>query len=306
MGTPLRTAKKLLLGREIEHMITTAGSNQTEAAKVIETSQSRIASLINGTGAITVGDLERLATKLGFTDQGYLDALLELRRDNHKRGFWTTGYARAYAEDLRLLVDLEKHADLLRTAEVEIMPGLVQCEAYIRALHEQDDTSSADDPAQQTDPNAVTVEDSVQARLARQEVLLKDSPPEFRAVLSESCLRREYGGRDVMLEQIDHLKMLSKRPNIQIQVMPFTITPRRTGMANRFVLLRVPSPGAAGPLEMAYVENEEDIRYLDDNKAFAARESVWSRLSAAALNADDSREFMEHITRSLRRKTFTR
>ena len=298
MGSPLRTAKKLLLGREIEHMITTARSNQTEAAKVIETSQSRIASLINGTGAITVGDLERLATKLGFTDQGYLDALLELRRDNHKRGFWTTGYARAYAEDLRLLVDLEKHADLLRTVEIEIMPGLVQCEAYIRALHEPDDQAD-------TDPNQVTVEDSVQARLARQEVLVKNNPPEFRAVLSESCLRREYGGRDVMLEQIDHLMTLSKRPNILIQVMPFTITTRGAGMEDRFVLVRVPSPGAAGPLELAFVENQGDIRYLDDKPAFAAREKVWSRLSAAALGEDDSRSFMEHVARSLRRKTNT-
>ncbi|MGH3620894.1 MAG: Scr1 family TA system antitoxin-like transcriptional regulator, partial [Sciscionella sp.] len=301
MGTPLRTAKKLLLGHEIEHMITTVHSNQTEAAKHIETSQSRIAALIDGTGRITVGDLERLATKLGFTDQAYLDALLELRRDNHKRGFWTTGHNRAYAEALRLLVDLEKHADLLRTAEVEIMPGLVQCEAYIHALHEHDETTTTDTRDHQTDPNTVTVTDKVQARLARQQVLLTNNPPEFRAVLSESCLRREYGGRKVMLEQINHLITLSQKPNIQIQIMPFTLTPRRTGMANRFVLLRVPSPGAAGPLEMAYVENEEDIRYLDDKTAFAARDTVWSRLSAAALNTDDSRTFMEHITRTFRR-----
>ncbi len=298
MGTRLRTARKLLLGREIEHMINTAEVSQSEAAKIIETSQSRIAMLTNGVGSITVGDLERLATELGFTDPGYLEALKELRRDNHKRGFWNSGYRRAYIEDLRLLVDLEAHASLLRVAEAEIMPGLVQCESYIRALHE---------PEQPGEPGAeqITIEDSVQARLARQEILLGPQPPQFRAILSESCLRREYGGRTVMLEQLEHLLALSKRSNILIQVLPFTVTTHGAGMEDRFTLVRVPSPGAAGDLDMAIAESQGDIRYIDDKPAVTARETVWTRLSAAALSAEDSRTFIEHIARSFRRKTFT-
>jgi plasmid maintenance system antidote protein VapI len=284
----VRTAKKLLLGREIDHMIAAAGTNQVEAAKIIDTSQGRIAGLISGQGSITIGDLERLATKLGFTDHGYLEALFDLRRDNHKRGFWTTGHMRTYHEDVRLLVDLESHADLLRAVQCEIMPGLVQCEAYLRAVHE----GNWPEPAS-IGPE-VTVEQAVEARLARQEVLVKADPPEFRAVLSESCLRRVYGNAEVMRDQIAHLIKLSKRPNILIQVVPFTVTTRRVSMADRFTLVRVPSPGVAGPLELAYVEAEGDIRYLDDKKGFSARESVWSRLSAAALNAEDSRRFLEY------------
>ncbi len=297
MGTRLRTARKLLLGREIEHMLSTAGVSQSEAAKIIETSQSRIAMLIVGTGSITVGDLERLATELGFTDESYLESLKELRRDNHRRGFWNTGYRRAYVEDLRLLVDLEAHAGQLRVAEAEIMPGLLQCESYIRALHEPEDTI---DP----DPDTVTVEESVQARLARQEILLAQRPPEFHAILSESCLRREYGGRSVMVEQLEHLLALSKRANILIQVLPFTVTTRGAGAEDRFTLIRVPSPGAAGDLDMAIVESQGDIRYIDDKPAVTAREAVWARLSAAALSAEDSRQFIEHVARSFRRKTF--
>ncbi|RDI42467.1 helix-turn-helix domain-containing protein [Nocardia mexicana] len=298
MGTRLRTARKLLLGREIEHMINTAGLSQNEAAKIIETSQSRIAMLTNGASSITVGDLERLATELGFTDTGYLDTLKELRRDNHKRGFWNSGYRRAYIEELRLLVDLEAHASLLRVAEAEIMPGLIQCESYIRALHEPEHPT-------EPDPDQVTVEDSVQARLARQQILTESQSPEFRAILSESCLRREYGGRAVMVEQLEHLLTLSRRPNILLQVLPFTVTTHGAGMEDRFTLIRVPSPGAAGDLDMAIVESQGDIRYIDDKPAVTAREAVWSRLSAAALGVEDSRTFIEHVARSFRRKTFT-
>jgi transcriptional regulator with XRE-family HTH domain len=298
MGTSFPTGKKILLGREIAYMISQAGSNQAQAAAFIETSPARMAGLIKGQGTISVGDLERLANKLGVTDKDYIEVLQDLRRDNHRRGFWTTGYRRAYAEDVRLLVTLEELAEELRSVDIEVMPGLVQCESYIRAIHEHPEEDKHD-------PHCVTTDDSVQARLARQEVLKRDNGPMFSAVLSESALRRVYGSREVMLEQLEYLMEVAKRPNLQIQVMPFEITPPRMSMAYHYVLLTVPSPGAAGPLHMAYVESEgSDIRYLDDKKAFAARDSGWRRLTATALNPTDSVKFMEEVARSFRRKTF--
>lgn len=290
MGAPVRTVKKLLLGKEIEHMINTAGKTQTEAGKIIEAGQSRIASLINGVGAISVGDLKLLATELGFDDTGYQDALLELRRDNHKRGFWSTGHYRAYSEDIRLLIDLEKHADQIRSYEVEIMPGLVQCEVYARALH-----------ANVPDEDGVTLDDRVKARVARQEIYNKPEPPTVHFVLSESCFRRVLGDEQVMREQLDHLINLSNRRDLMVQVLPFKTPPgRRTPIGTRFSLLRVPSPGAAGPLELAYIEGHGDIRYIDDKRALAAHDKAWAHLSAAALGFDDSRKFMRQVAREFK------
>lgn len=289
MAAPLRTAKKMLLGREIAHMIATskkftAGGNErlshAKAAELIETSQSRMTALVNGAATISPGDLKMLAEKLGFTDEGYINALLELRRDNHKRGAWTSGYMRAYHEDVRLLVDLERYADLLREVQPELVPGLLQSASYIRAVHAR----------------STAVEDSVQARLARQDVLVKrDNPPQYRAVLSESCLRRVYGGTNVMREQIEHLMKLSKRRNITIQILPFDIGSEAVGIEDRFTLVRVPTPGAAGPLELAYLENAGEIRYVDDRKVLDQRESAWADLSAAALNTGDSYQFLEYV-----------
>ena len=301
IGARLRTARKLLLGREIEHMISAAGVSQAEAARIIDTSQSRIAMLLGGAGSITVGDLERLAVTLGFSDPGYLDSLETLRRDNHKRGFWNTGHRRAYLEELRLLVDLEAHASLLRVAEAEIVPGLIQCESYIRALHEPPPGSRTAGIDRTT-----TVDDSVRARLARQDVLAGTDAPHFHAVLSESCLRREYGGRTVMAEQLEYLLALSERPNITVQVLPFATTTRGAGMEDRFTLVRVPSPGAAGDLDIAIVESQGDIRYIDHKPAVRARETVWDRLSTAAEDPDRSYAFIDRIARSFRRGSVTR
>ncbi|WP_433574218.1 helix-turn-helix domain-containing protein [Nocardia brasiliensis] len=293
-----RTARRVLLGREIEHMIRQAGVSQAEAGRLIEVGQSRINSLITGAGTISPGDLKELAKGLGATDDAYIDTLLELRRDNHKRGFWTTGHRRAYIEELRLLVDLEELADRLRVAEAEIMPGLLQCESYVRALHEPHGPT-------QNEAGLVTVEDSVQARLARQQNLFKRQPVQLHAILSESSLRRHYGGVEVMIEQIAHLIEMSRRPNVLIQVLPFTLTAPGAGMEDRYTLIRVPSPGAAGDLEMVVSESQGDIRYSDDKRAVSSRETVFTRLSAAALSEDASREFMEHVARTIQYRSST-
>ncbi|RSM35878.1 DNA-binding protein [Amycolatopsis balhimycina DSM 5908] len=288
MAATVKTAKKLLLGREIDHMIKTAGISQAEAARLIETSQPRMASLISGGSSISPGDLELLARELGFADEGYLEALRELRRDNHKRGFWTTGHNRAYSEDIRLRVDLEKHADEIRGVEVEVVPGLLQKESYVRAQH-------ADWP----NVVGVTLEDRIKARLARQDILDKTDPPILRYVLSESCVRRVWGDNDVMREQMYYLIELSNRENIQIQVMPFNAKPgRRSPISSPFTLIRVPTTGAAGALMMAYVEDEGEIRYLDDAKALKARELAWGRLTNAALKFDETRAFLRDVAES--------
>jgi transcriptional regulator with XRE-family HTH domain len=281
----VRTAKKLLLGKEIEHMINAAGLSQTEAARLIETSQSRIAGLLAGLGAISVTDLERLANKLDFGNPEYRNALFELRRDNHKRGFWSTGYHRAYNEDIRLWIDLEKMADRIRAVEVELIPGLAQCESYVRALY-------ADMP----DQDGVTLEDRVRARVARQDIFDKDEPPHMHFVLSESCLRRVWGDAAVMREQLDHLVELSTLPHVMVQVVPFRApVGRRSTISDRFTLVRVPSPGAAGPLELAYVECVGEFRYLDDKKALNAHDVAWARLTAVALSFEDSRRFLRQL-----------
>lgn len=286
----VRTAKKLLLGREIAHMLEAAGKSQVDAARLMETSSSRFASLINGGGAITAGELVMLADRLGFKDPGYQEALRELRRDNHKRGFWSTGYNRAYSEDLRLRVDLEKYADRLRSVECEAVPGLLQCEAYVKAMY-------ADEPER----GGITFEDRVRARLARQEILDKDDPPAVQFVLSESCLCRFYGDVDVMREQIEYMIDLSQRRNVMIQVLPFrSPLGRSVTMSNPFTLIRVPSPGAAGSLELAYIEGEGEVRYLDDKKALDEHEDAWARLTSAALSFADSREYMRKVVREFK------
>jgi hypothetical protein len=272
------------LGKEIRYVIERAGLSQGEAAALIKMRAQKMTDVIAGRAAISYGDLCTLARELGL-DQGHTDALVALHQDSNRRGFWSTGYNRAYHEDFRLLVDLEGSAKLLRCLESEIAPDLLQCESYIRALF----------AAQGTDGD-VTMEDWVQARLQRQNVLTRDDPVQYHVVLSESCLWREYGGPVVMREQLDHMIKLSKRKNVLVQVLPFKERSSGTQVATRpFILVQVPSPGLAGPLELAYIQGEKEIRYVDDKTALDAYDEAWRLLTSAALPREDSRQFIRYI-----------
>jgi hypothetical protein len=281
-----------LLGREIDHMIKESGASHERAGQILKIRRDRVADLVEGTRTITVGDLERLVVQLGFGKvEGYLDSLESLRSQAHRRGHWKSGFNRAYPDDLRLLVQLERAADLLRVAQVEIVPGLLQCEAYVRALHD-DQRMPPFLPSASAD---VTTEDYVAARIARQEIMQDDTGPEYRAVLSESCLMRRYGSNEVMRQQADHLLMMSKNPRVTLQILPFDVQAARAEITQTFVMLRVPSPGIASPLDVVYSEGLGKGTYDDTKTSLVWADATWSRLSMAAMNPDDSRLYIKHI-----------
>lgn len=275
------TTRKLLLGKEIEHLREHAGLSQEQAGALIEKGQSKIAALEAGQASITPGDLLLLLDGLGVTEQWHKDVLLELRRNSHQRGKWT-GIRSHYSEQFRTRVDLEEHCDLIRIVECEVPPGLLQCKAFIRALY-QHAHAGAD------------LDSRVDARLARQAIYTKPDPPEVAFVISESSVRREYGPPEVMREQVEYMIEMSKLPNVRLQLLPFKTRVQSASIGNRFVLLRIPSPGVAGPLEFAYTENEGELRYLDDKTAVAAHDKAWSRLTAAALSFDATRKFLHQV-----------
>lgn len=289
----VRTAKKLMLGWEIEHMRKAASKTPTELASILSTSRSRVQQILDGKANVSVGDLERLANQLGFTDPGYHETLFDLRKDSHKRGYWTTGYRRAYSEELRVRVDIEGHADRIREWEVEIPPGLTQHPSFVRALYDGVPESSG-----------LTLEDRIEARTARQAIFDKPNPPEVHFVMSESCLRRVWSDRPTMVEQLQHMISLSQRENVFMQVLPFNRPPgRRVSIGNRFTLLRLPTAGVAGPLELAYTEGPDEFRYLDEQKALDAYDTNWTRLTGAALSFEETRDFLRAMIAEFKETT---
>ncbi len=281
-STAQRTVKRLLLGREIAWMRERLGMSQTELGSAAGLRQNRVTLFEDGRATITRDQLEAMITKLQISDEVHREVLRAMHLDSDKRGEWNTGYRRAYGDDLRLLIELETMADTYGVVEVEVIPGVLQSEGYVRGYCDG-----------RTMRRGLTVDEVVLAWQERQKILYRPDAPKFHFVLSESCLRRRQGDNQVMREALEHLKAMSQLPSVLLQVLPFDVKADRIPKTS--TLVRVPTDGRAGPLRMVYLDSDGNISYRDDDNAIENSEEQLTHLAASALDSDNSRNFIDYI-----------
>ncbi|WP_230393551.1 helix-turn-helix domain-containing protein [Plantactinospora alkalitolerans] len=125
---------------------------------------------------------------------------------------------------------VEQEAKALRSFQPAYVPGLLQTEAYVRAVLSGPGLLSAEE-----------VEEQVTARLDRQEILTRAKPPLLTFVLDEYVLRRPIGDRAAMREQLLHLvKVGGSVPQVKIHVVPASAG-SYAGLDGPFVLATPPS-----------------------------------------------------------------
>ncbi|MFJ9245201.1 helix-turn-helix transcriptional regulator [Streptomyces sp. NPDC101776] len=108
-------------------------------------------------------------------------------------------------------VRLQRLARIISGYETLVIPGLLQTEAYTRALYVSRVPAYTEEE----------IERHVGARLERQAVLTRNPPPRVSFVVEESALEREFGGPGVLKEQLLHLLELMRTVNhLTVQVMP--------------------------------------------------------------------------------------
>ena len=229
MATP--TVRKLQLGNELRRLREAAGRTPAEAAKIIDCNVTKISRLETAQSGIALGDLKLLLEFYG-DEPAHIDWMIALSRGNTERGRWV-GHRAVVPEWFRVYVDLERDAEDIRLTEVEVVPGLLQTEAYARALFDPGLPVGGPSDA----------DGAVQSRLERQQVLDRDDPPMLSCILSESCVRRMVGSKRVMAEQLRHLVSMSNRPRVQIQLRPFDDEAPTGVIAQRFTMVRIPGSG---------------------------------------------------------------
>ncbi|OEU86426.1 hypothetical protein DB35_10760 [Streptomyces abyssalis] len=153
-----------------------------------------------------------------------------------------------------------------------VVPGLLQSEGYARAV------LRAGRPRDRVEE----VENRVQARLRRQELLARDNPPALWFVLEEELLRRPVGGRETMAEQLAHLAALTEDPALVIQVLPTSVG-AHAALGGTLTMLTLPdAPG------VAYVEGPFTGQLFEEPEQVTDCGVAYSLLQATALNREDS------------------
>lgn len=174
----------------------------------------------------------------------------------------------------------EATASVVQSWQPVVVPGMLQTEAYARALINGWLPMSAND-----------VDDRVRARLERQSLLTRDDPLRFDALLDESALLRPIGGRQIMAGQAGRLLEWTQRENVTIQVVPLDAG-AHPGTGGSFMRMAFPDPHHRS---IVYTENPAGDMYLEDPGDVARFQRVFEGVRAVALSVDDTRSLLADV-----------
>jgi Domain of unknown function (DUF5753) len=127
------------------------------------------------------------------------------------------------------------------------------------------------------------LDERVEARLTRQHILTRESPPTVWAVVDESALRRCVGDADVMDTQLVRMAELAMLPNVTLQVAPFSLG-AYMGLKNPFTFLEF----SMSQPPVVYIESTAGELYLERRSDLARHEEALQYLRAGALDPDKS------------------
>jgi hypothetical protein len=278
------TVLRMLLGAHLRRLREAQGVTREDAGWEIRSSESKISRMELGRVGFKERDVADLLSLYGVDDAEERARLLGLAREANTPGWWhrfgdvLPGWFQSY-------LGLEAAAAIIRTYEVQFVPGLLQTPDYARAVinlgHEHARSEELDR--------------RVGLRIARQQVLNRDNPPIFWAVVDEAVLRRPIGGLKVMREQLEALIEATRHPNVTLQVIPFSAG-GHAAAGGAFTILRFPEEDLSNVI---YVEQLTSAIYLDKPDDVDSYTAAMERLCLSALAPEKTPGLLEHILRDL-------
>jgi len=240
-------ARRLLLGSQLRRLRESKEISREEAGYHIRASESKISRLELGRVSFKSRDVEDLLTFYGVTDAAERERVLALAREANQKGWWQP-YIDVLPEWFQRYIGLEESASIIRSYELQFIPGLLQTEEYARAVLS----------GRPGVPRNV-IDARVAVRMKRQTLLDRPNPPRLWVVIDEGVLRRPTGGHRIARAQIKHLAELTDQPWLTVQVLPFEVG-FHVADSGAFSILRFPDPGLA---DIVYLERLTGAIYLE-------------------------------------------
>jgi Domain of unknown function (DUF5753) len=246
-------------------------------------SLSKVIRIEKGTVSISTNDVRALLQLYGVADERQVADLVELARAARKKAWWAT-YKSEVPPHFGELLGLEAEASAHRYFQPIAVPGLLQTEAYARAV------------LGNVAPGELTpeqIDTRVQIRMTRQrEVLGQASPPRLEIVLDEAVLRRVADSPAVMREQLLHLVEAGASPHVAIQVLPFVAGVNT--VEGSFMILQFPDDQ-----DVVYVESALAGYVLDRPDDIGPYRKAFERLQHMSLKPAESLALIARVAGEL-------
>jgi transcriptional regulator with XRE-family HTH domain len=228
---------------------------QKQAADDLDWSMSKLVRIEAGTVNVSTTDLKALLQLYAITAEAQVANLLEIAR-NTRRAPWYSKYQEVIGAPFAEFLGYERSASTIKAFTQLIIPGLIQTDDYARAILQVRRVSRVDE--------------RVDLRMERQELLDQEDCPEISYVIDEAALHRRVGGSAVMRRQLRRFREVMDHPKISLGIIPFSAGAHQS-MSSSFTVLE-------------FADWDEDVLYQETSQG-----SVTTR--------EDQDQVAEHIER---------
>ncbi|MGP4110245.1 helix-turn-helix domain-containing protein [Streptomyces sp. 4N509B] len=277
--------RRILLGSQLRRLREACGVSREDAGYAIRASESKISRMELGRVSVKQRDVADLLTLYGVTGEAERAPLLGLAKSSMQAGWWHS-YNDVLPGWFQTYVGLEAATERISTYEVQFVHGLLQTEAYAHAVIVSGHRGR---------PPRAEIDRRIALRLERQKLLFSEYAPRLHCILDEGALRRPYGGRAVMAEQLKALAEFSEFSRITLQIAPFAHG-GHVAESGAFTLLRFAEDELS---DLVYLEQLTGALYLDKRDDVSAYQGVMDGLAGAALSPEATRDLLQEIRTSL-------
>ncbi|WP_420080411.1 helix-turn-helix domain-containing protein [Streptomyces sp. JL4002] len=259
------SSPRALLGAELRVARERAGLSQAELGEPLFVSGSFIGQLEAGTRRMHIEFARQIDEILGTN------------------GFFVRNCGAAakskYPDHFAAAAEAEALATAIREYAPQLIPGLLQTEAYARAVFR----------AYQPTAPAQVIDELVKNRLERAALLLDPTTPLFWCVLDEAVLRRAGGDKAVLAEALRHVSSLIRSHRVIVQVLSFHAGPHATMEGSLKLMSFLDAPA------LAYVQGIGMGQLFDDPATVAHHTLAYDLLTASALSPRESLSLIESV-----------
>ncbi|MER5512049.1 helix-turn-helix transcriptional regulator [Streptomyces sp. NPDC002766] len=263
---PKNLTSMKMLGKQLGAARRAAGLTQSALAELVRVDEETIASIEQGRRALKPD----LATVLDdvLQTKGTLPAGVANLPEVDQFPMWA-----------ELYMEHEREAIALSWYDNAVVPGLLQTEAYVRAVLRNRVPAYDEDE----------IETSTAARLKRQEILHRRNPPTLSFIVWEPVLHMRIGEPEVRREQLRHLRSVAELPCVALQFLPLS-SPCHAGMDGPFTLLETPDHQ-----HLAYTESQRGSQWVSDADEVSRLARKYAMLRTQALTTQDSGDLLDRL-----------
>jgi transcriptional regulator with XRE-family HTH domain len=274
------TLRQRELGIRLRELRNRSGLTVEDVAEKLLCSATKISRLETGARRPSLRDVRDLCS-LYDVDESTSADFMRLAREAREQGWWTQ------YDDLKLdpYIGLEQVAKSITTYTMYYIPALLQTEEYARAI--------ITGIAQRI--SSEILQQRVEARLRRQQLLSDDNRPRYRVLLDEAVLHRTVGGPTVMAAQLEKVLQTERQGQVTIQVIPFSVGAHASADVH-FVLLEFAEESDLSPV--VFIEGLRTSQYLERKDDITRYREAIELLRDSALSPRDSIQLVDEFRKT--------